>query len=76
MDPNDDCDLKRFACLLGHAEIRERMPGQQQNADPVRTADLTPMDRYVLDAVARIASDQQACRDIGSAVALVVLRDW
>jgi hypothetical protein len=51
------------------------MPGKQKNADPVRSGNLTPVDRYVLDSRLRIPRDQQRSRDVRPAVVLVVFRN-
>ncbi len=68
-------DLQRLAGLFGHAEIMSRMPRQQQDADAVGAADLTAMDRDVLNTGLRISGDQQRRRDIGPAVVFIVLGD-
>ena len=66
---------KIAAGLLGHLEEAQRVARQQQHAEPVRAAELQAVDGDVLRAGLRVARDQQAGRDVGPAVELVVHRD-
>ena len=75
MHAYDERNFQRLAGFLGHAEIMQGMSGQEQHTDAVRTADLTAVNRYILNAGLRISSDQERRRDVGSAVVFIVLRD-
>ena len=75
MHADHERDLQRLAGFLGHAEIMQGVPGQQQYTDAVGTAHLTAVNRNVLNSRLRIARDQQRRRDVGPAVVLVVLGD-
>ena len=74
IDADDDRDVERRAAALRHLEEHVGVARQQQNAEPVRPAQLAAMDRDVLHAGTRIARDQQPGGDVGSAVELVVHR--
>ena len=75
IDADDDRDRQIAARLLRHLEEAQRVARQQQDAEPVGAAHLQAMDGDVLHAGLRIARDQQAGRDVGPAVELVVDRD-
>jgi hypothetical protein len=72
MDADHQRDLERLSGFFGHSEIVMGMPGKQENADPVRPADLTAVDRYILDCRLRIPRDQQRRRDVRATVVFVV----
>src|SRR5450755_4436389 len=75
MDADHERDFERLPGFLRHPEIVMGVPWKQKNADPVRSGNLTAVDRYVLDARLRIPRDQQRSRDVRPAVVLVVFRN-
>ena len=74
IDADDDRDIERLAGALGRLVEHVGVARQQQRAEPVRPAELQPVDRDVLDAGRGIARDQQAGGDVGAVVVLVVRR--
>ena len=76
MSADDDRDFQRLPLFFRDAIVGERVARKQQDADTVRAANLAAVDRDVLDAGLGIAGDQQSGRDIGPAVALIVLGNW
>ena len=74
IDADHEGDFEAPALGLGLAVEIVGMPGQDQHADPVRTADLAAQDGDVLQAGLRVPGDHQARRDVGAAVVLVQSR--
>ncbi len=74
IDADHEGDFEAPALGLSLAIEIVGMPGQNQHADPVRTADLAAQDGDVLQAGLRVPGDHQARRDVGAAVVLVQSR--